>query len=99
MSRASVVLYNLKTIFQEINVLDAGCGTGNYAKDLIDSGVHHVTLLDASEGMLGQARAKLSKHIDNGTIREVVHAKMPPLPFPDNSFDVIMFNLVSVFFV
>ena len=51
----------------EIRVLDAGCGTGNYAKELLDAGVGHVDMLDASNGMLTIARTKLKKYVDDGT--------------------------------
>lgn len=80
---------------QEIEVLDAGCGTGNYAKAFLEYGVNSVSLLDASRGMLDKARENLLMEIEAGKVKSVVHATMPPLPFPDNSFDVVMFNMVS----
>ncbi|XP_060556329.1 malonyl-[acyl-carrier protein] O-methyltransferase-like isoform X2 [Ruditapes philippinarum] len=79
---------------KDIHVLDAGCGTGNYAKALIEYGVGHVTLLDASPGMLEKAKVKLADSIESGRVKEVVEATMPPIPFPDDSFDAVMFNLV-----
>lgn len=54
-----------------------------------------MTLLDASSGMLEKAKEKLSDHIASGKVKDVVQATMPPLPFPDESFDAVMFNLVN----
>ena len=88
-------VFHSRFYFQDLHVLDAGCGTGNYAKALIEHGVGHVTLLDASSGMLEKAKAKLSDDIDSGKVKDVVEATMPPIPFPDASFDVVMFNMVS----
>lgn len=81
---------------QDIHVLDAGCGTGNYALEFIQHGVGHVTLLDASPGMLEKAKSKLSEHIASGKVTDVIEAMIPMLPFPDGSFDAIMYNLVSI---
>ena len=79
---------------QELHLLDAGCGTGNFTKALIDYGVGKVTLLDASAGMLNKAKDKLKDAMDKKIIDRVVEAKMPPLPFEDGSFDAILFSLV-----
>lgn len=79
---------------KDLHVLDAGCGTGNYAKALLDFGVGNITLLDASRGMLDKVREKLASEIASGRVKEVVETTMPPLPFPDATFDVVMFNQV-----
>jgi ubiquinone/menaquinone biosynthesis C-methylase UbiE len=69
-------------------MLDIGCGNGSFLNRLsghFEKGVG----VDASEGMLRQARAKmftnskLSFHKIDG----------PKLPFPDNSFDVVTSTL------
>ena len=78
-----------------MHVLDAGCGTGNYTKALIKHGVDKVTLLDACAEMLNKARDKLRDAIDQKVIENIVEAKMPPLPFDDGSFDVVLFSAVS----
>lgn len=79
---------------KDLHVLDAGCGTGNYAKALIEKGIGKITLLDANKDMLHLAKVKLSDLIDKKIIHQVVEAKMPPLPFPNGSFDVVLFSLV-----
>ncbi|XP_045192975.2 uncharacterized methyltransferase YodH-like [Mercenaria mercenaria] len=79
---------------QDLHILDAGCGTGNYAKALVGMGARQITLLDASSGMLEMVKCKLSDYIARGVVKQVIEAKMPPVPFPDGTFDVVMFNLV-----
>ena len=78
-------------------MLDAGCGTGNYAKALVELGVGKITLLDASKDMLEVAKEKLKDEIEKGIIDKVIEDKMPPLPFEDGSFDVVLFSLVGSF--
>ena len=77
----------------EIRVLDAGCGTGNYAKELLDAGVGHVDMLDASNGMLTIARTKLKKYVDDGRAH-IIHDYLPTLPYPDGYFDCVLFIAV-----
>ena len=78
-----------------MHVLDAGCGTGNYAVSLIKHGVGKLTLLDASEEMLNKARDKIKDAVKQNVVVDIVKAVMPTLPFEDNSFDVILFSAVS----
>jgi SAM-dependent methyltransferase len=59
-------------------VLDVGCGTAWLSRHLRGQ----VVLLDASESMLRLARER----IPNATF---VRATVPPLPFPDESFDIV----------
>ncbi len=44
-------------------ILDVGCGTGNYATSISRITGAHVYGIDASEGMLEQARSKKSNVI------------------------------------
>jgi SAM-dependent methyltransferase len=60
-------------------VLDAGCGTGWLTRLLRGT----VVALDASEAMLRVARGRLP-HAD------LVLAVVPPLPFPDGSFECVL---------
>jgi ubiquinone/menaquinone biosynthesis C-methylase UbiE len=57
-------------------VLDVGCGTGWLTRFLRGP----VVALDASESMLARARRRVPD-------AELVHATVPPLPFPDASFE------------
>ena len=86
-------------IFQDIHVLDAGCGTGLYAKVLVKMGLGKLTLMDASPKMLSIAQVQLNDAIQQKIVDAVVEAKLPDLPFEDGKFDAVMFNLVSSLFL
>jgi ubiquinone/menaquinone biosynthesis C-methylase UbiE len=70
-------------------VLDLGCGTGRHATWLAAAGAA-VTAVDFSEGMLRAAREKPGA----ATIEFVRHDLRHPLPFSDESFDVVVSGLV-----
>lgn len=75
----------------EQRILDAGCGTGNYSHALLSRvEVGSVVGIDASEGMLAQARQKLGSWKHAAT----KHALLPELPFEEDSIDGIMVNQV-----
>jgi ubiquinone/menaquinone biosynthesis C-methylase UbiE len=73
----------------EIDLLDAGCGTGTYAA-AVASKVGTVTLLDASDAMLAVARQKLG----SAQRFEYRVGQLQDLPFADSSFDAVMTNQV-----
>lgn len=74
----------------EQRLLDAGCGTGSFLHE-IGGRFAAATGLDASTGMLEQAKAKLSGFA-NVTLRE---GKLPSLAmFEDGSFDAMMIHQV-----
>ena len=83
----------LNKTLSQIRVLDAGCGTGNYAKELLDAGVGHIDMLDASVGMLDIARTKLKTYVDDGRAH-IIHDYLPKLPYPDGYFDCVLFIAV-----
>ncbi len=68
-------------------VLEAGCGTGNYLKAL-QPHLGRLAGMDFSEGMLAQARAKLSDDI------ELTCGSILDMPFEDERFDGITCNQV-----
>ncbi|MGW4482982.1 class I SAM-dependent methyltransferase [Amycolatopsis sp. NPDC004368] len=70
------------------SILDAGCGSGPLSAALRDRGAT-VTGIDASAGMLEQARLRLGSSVD---LRVVDLAD--PLPFADGSFDDVVASLV-----
>lgn len=70
------------------DVLEVGCGNGNlwYANlDRIPPGLR-LTLTDFSEGMIGEARARLGGLATYGV------ADVQELPFADASFDLVIAN-------
>ena len=87
----------LFTPSQDVHVLDAGCGTGNYAKALIDYGVGKVTLMDASHNMLSKARDKLKDAIEKKIVDQVIEAKLPKIPVEDGTFDMVLYSLVRYY--
>ena len=72
-------------------MLCLGCGTGNYTVALSEY-VGKVTGLEVNEGMLGRAMEKTA------TLKNVslTQGDVTKMPFPDNEFDAICCNLVSI---
>lgn len=70
-------------------VLDAGCGTGNYLLALSPR-VASLTGLELNPGMLGRAREKLAQ-LGHVSLHE---GSVLSMPFPEASFDLVMFNQV-----
>ena len=71
----------------QLRLLDAGCGTGNYLR-AISPHVAHIVGVDASQGMLESARAKELPNV------ELQQSTLQDLPFKDASFDGVMVNFV-----
>jgi SAM-dependent methyltransferase len=74
----------------EQNIIDCGCGTGNYLQALKGK-LGHLYGLELNEGMLSQAREKCQNDanitLDQGSL-------LDPFPYHDNSFDGMMCNQV-----
>ncbi|XP_062615310.1 demethylmenaquinone methyltransferase-like [Saccostrea cucullata] len=79
--------------FQEMDIIDIGSGTGNFSEYFTQFEPRSLTLLDASEGMLNKARAKV-KTPSNRTQLTFKQAVLPEIPYKDNSFDAGMINHV-----
>jgi ubiquinone/menaquinone biosynthesis C-methylase UbiE len=76
----------------EMLVLDAGCGTGNYAQAVVDH-VGHIEAVDLNPGMLEVAAGKLADYEAQGRI-SFRSAPIDELPFEDATFDGVMINQV-----
>ena len=76
----------------EIELLDAGCGTGNYTRALAHQ-VGRVTAVDLSANMLAVARAKLAAEAAAGQVR-FQDGSITDLPLAEASVDGVMFNQV-----
>ncbi len=72
-------------------VLDLGCGTGRHSVALIEAGAS-VVGLDLTPEMVDLARLKFEPHHD---IRWILHALPAPLPFADQTFDLVVMGLVA----
>jgi ubiquinone/menaquinone biosynthesis C-methylase UbiE len=76
----------------EINLLDAGCGTGNYSHGLIDF-VRRIDAVDMNQDMLAVASRKLKNYMALGRVS--FHcARIDALPFDNSTFDAVMINQV-----
>lgn len=88
-------LGNLVSNFADINkvrILDAGCGTGNYALALAPR-VSRVTGMDLNEQMLTEARRKaVASALTDKVLFQL--GEIPNLPFTDETFDAVMINQV-----
>ncbi len=74
----------------EFRLLDAGCGTGNYARTLLRH-VGRIEALDLEAAMLARARQKLAAEEAAGRI-SFHRGSVLALPFPDAAFDGVMIN-------
>ena len=76
----------------EMQLLDAGCGTGAYSQAMLPH-VGRIDAIDLNEGMLSVARAKLAPEAAAGKIA-FHRGSIDALPFDDESFDAAMVNQV-----
>lgn len=77
-----------------MDIIDIACGTGNYADYFKQFKPQSLTLIDASEGMLDEAKAKLMSPLKKPRL-SFKKAILPEIPYEDNSFDAGMINMVS----
>jgi ubiquinone/menaquinone biosynthesis C-methylase UbiE len=75
-----------------MTLLDAGCGTGNYSRALLDH-VARIEAVDLSAGMLEIARGKLAD-MDLRARVAFHQASIEALPLPDGAVDGVMVNQV-----
>src|SRR5918997_753692 len=73
-------------------VLDAGCGTGNYSRAMLHY-VGRIEAVDLNAGMLEVAAQKLSEPRAEGRV-SFHSARIDELPFDDETFDGVMINQV-----
>lgn len=72
----------------DINILDAGCGTGNYAYEIAKH-YPNIWCADFSVGMLNKCKSKLQSL---GVSLKLIQCDMALLSFQKNTFDVIICN-------
>lgn len=76
----------------DVALLDAGCGTGNYAAVLAPH-IGSLAIVDASEQMLAVATAKLAGTAGHLAVTART-GTLQALPFDDHSFDAVVTNQV-----
>ena len=83
-----------KTPLAQQYLLDAGCGTGNYALALLAQ-VGRISAIDINQNMLNRAREKLTSNNKSENKRiDFQYAPIDALPFDDAVFDGIIINQV-----
>lgn len=88
-----LITHTAATLLQnrpDIQVLDLGCGAGNYTLKLLERVPRcDVTLIDLSQPMLTRAQARIKKAVNAGQIT-AVQGDVRELELGENRFDVIM---------
>jgi ubiquinone/menaquinone biosynthesis C-methylase UbiE len=80
------IVFNILNSFDQVKVLDVGCGPGKMAEYSIDRG-HEFYGIDISEKMIESCLKKF-KHVDSAHFSV---GKLQSLEFPDSFFDVILY--------
>ena len=73
-------------------LLDAGCGTGNYSRELLRF-VRHISAVDISAAMIKQARRKFKSQEAAGRV-SFCQASIEALPYDGSTFDGVVVNQV-----
>ncbi|MGV9674438.1 class I SAM-dependent methyltransferase [Nocardia sp. NPDC003482] len=73
----------------DLRVLDAGCGEGAFARELIRRGAGHVYGVDTCAEFIAAARAHPEADAARSTF---LHADVADLPLPDGSVDLVVAN-------
>lgn len=73
---------------EDLQILDAGCGTGNYALDL-SKHYPNIWCADFSAGMLNKCQQKFNK---NNRHARLLRCDITRLPFRDEALDIIICN-------
>jgi SAM-dependent methyltransferase len=78
------------------SVIDVGCGVGTSAIEIARRYGANVTAVDISPLMLAHARANVQRARVEGRV-EVARADIRDLPYPDNSFDRVLAEAVTMY--
>ncbi len=86
-------LYEKVELKNKKDILDVGCGTGAVTLDIAQSTNGHVVGIDIDSEKFEEARRALSK------IRNIklMQADVLDLPFEDETFDLVVFNVVLIY--
>ena len=75
----------------DTTILDLGCGTGSYPKELLNAGIKHAFLVDASQKMLEIAKQKMTRANFTNFETKVVNLPIGNLQYSTN------FNNLEIF--
>lgn len=75
-------------------VIDVGCGTGILSLIALEKGAAKMVCVDISTEMLEKCKAKITKEKSRGVLIEFHEADAEKLPFNENSYDVVLSNMV-----
>jgi len=93
---SSETIYRMAGLQASRNVLDVGCGVGTTAIEIASRFGCRVTAVDIDNRMIEYAGNNIRRTgvADNITLRQ---GDIQALPFPDDSFDVVTIEAVSMF--
>lgn len=86
-------LYEKVDLKNKKDILDVGCGTGAVTLDIAQSTNGHVVGIDIDSEKFEEAKRALSK-ISN---IKLMQADVLDLPFEDETFDLVVFNVVLIY--
>lgn len=86
-------LYAKVDLENRMRILDVGCGTGEVTRDISKLTRGDVVGIDIDQNKLEEAKGSLASILNI----ELVRADVQELPFEDESFDLVLFNIVLVY--
>ncbi len=75
-------------------IIDVGCGTGILSLIVLEKGPAKLACVDLSKLMLEKCEAKINSKGHRDAVIEFHEADADHLPFEDNSFDIVLLNMV-----
>lgn len=96
MGKNDVMIFGLNQIiiiFQDMDIIDIGCGIGNFLEYFFRFELRNLVLMDVSEGMFSKVKEKL-QFVFFFIYLLFKYVVLLNMLYEDNFFDVVMMNLV-----